>query len=82
MTKAASAANTQNTGMREIFIPKGPAREQQTKLISVNGKNYFLPMGKRSLVPEAVAQEYERSLEAQEAYDTMCERLQERAKKQ
>lgn len=73
------ARTEQTTGMREIFIPKGPAREQQTKLISVNGKNYLLPMGKRSLVPEEVAQEYERSVEAQEAFDTMSERLQKRA---
>ena len=73
------AKTAANAGMREIFIPKGPAREQQTMLISVNGKNYFLPMGKKSIVPEAVAQEYERSLEAREAYDTMSERLREKA---
>ena len=71
-------AKTAATGdaMREIFVPKGPARGEQKLFISVNGKNYVLPRGKRSLVPEIVAQEYERSLEAQEAYDSMSERIQ------
>ena len=69
---------TVENAMREIFVPKGPARGEQTLFISVNGKNYVLPRGKRSLVPEIVAQEFERSLEAQEAYDTMSERIREK----
>ena len=44
-------------------------------LISVNGKNYFVPKGKKTLVPNEVADEYERSVEAQEAFDRAREAM-------
>lgn len=65
----------ETAGRREIFVPKGAAREEQTMLISVNGKNYFVPKGKKTLVPNEVADEYERSVEAQEAFDRAREAM-------
>ena len=53
----------------ELFIPKGYANEDPNFFISVNGVNYLLPRGKKSLVPVAVAQEYERSVRAQQMLD-------------
>ena len=53
----------------EIFIPKGYANEDPNLFISVNGVNYLLPRGKKSLVPPAVAAEYERSVRAQQTLD-------------
>lgn len=54
--------------MREIFVPRAGDHEQQTLFISVNGKNYYVPCGKRSMVPDFVADEYERSVEAKNKF--------------
>lgn len=51
----------------EVFIPRGQANEDQNFFVSVNGKNYLLPKGKKSVVPKYVADEINRSFEAQEA---------------
>ena len=59
----------------EIYIPKGQANEDPNFLISVNGVNYLLPRGKKSMVPAFVAAEYNRSVEAQEALDQKMEEL-------
>ena len=61
----------------EIYIPKGQANEDPNFLISVNGVNYLLPRGKKSMVPAFVAAEYNRSVEAQEALDQKMEELLE-----
>lgn len=60
----------------EITIPKGYAHEETNLFISVNGKNYILPRGKTTKVPEAVKREFERSQRAQEKLDATIERLQ------
>lgn len=64
----------------EIYIPKGQANEDPNFLISVNGVNYLLPRGRKSMVPAFVAAEYNRSVEAQEALDRKMEELLEASK--
>lgn len=59
----------------EIFIPKGAATDDPNEFISVNGVNYILPRGKKSVVPACVAKEYERSLRAQERMDENIDRM-------
>lgn len=53
----------------ELVIPRGSDREEQNLFISVNGVNYLLPRGKKSLVPKAVAREYERHIRALDGFD-------------
>lgn len=60
----------------EIFVPKAPAREQQTMFISVNGKNYFLPTGQKVMVKPEIAAEFYRSMEAQNMRDEVFASLQ------
>lgn len=55
----------------EVFIPRGNDNDEKNMLISVNGKNYLLPRGKKSKVPAYVAYEYERSKQAlEQLYET------------
>ena len=51
----------------EIFVPRGRSNEDPNMFISVNGVNYLLPRGKKSLVPDFVAYEYERAMAAESA---------------
>ena len=59
----------------EIFIPRANANEDPNFFISVNGVNYLLPKGKKSVVPPAVAKEYNRAVKAQEASDENKDKL-------
>lgn len=59
----------------EIFIPKGYAGEEPNLLVGINGVNYLLPRGKKSLVPAAVAAEVERSRKAQTILDQRVDEL-------
>lgn len=76
-TKAAeaAAATEKETGAAaeddrvEVFIPKGYAGDEPNLFVSVNGKNYLLPRGKKSRVPAYVAYEINRSIKAQEILD-------------
>lgn len=52
----------------EIFVPRGSEKDEKNLLISVNGRNYLLPRGKKSMVPKAIAYEFERSKRAQERF--------------
>ena len=61
----------------EIFVPKGYAGDEPNVFVSVNGVNFLLPRGKKSLVPEEVAREFRRSQAAQEALDKRIEKLLE-----
>ena len=61
----------------EIFVPKGYTGDEHNVFVSVNGVNYLLPRGKKSLVPEEVAREFRRSQAAQEALDKRIEKLLE-----
>ena len=54
----------------EVFIPRGSnANDDPNMFVSVNGVNYLLPRGKKSKVPVEVAEEINRSLEAQAILD-------------
>lgn len=61
----------------EIFVPRGNSNEDPNLFISVNGVNYLLPRGKKSMVPVAVAYEYER---AQKAVAALYEKQDEMMK--
>lgn len=64
-------AEKKQDALVEIFVPRGNDKDEKNLLISVNGKNYLLPRGKKSKVPAAVAYEYERSKRALEKlYET------------
>lgn len=52
--------------MVRIFVPRDNSEEIQNLFIGVNGVNYLLPRGQYSEVPKFVADEYNRSLEAEE----------------
>lgn len=51
----------------EIYVPRGRSNEDPNLLISVNGVNYLVPRGKKSLVPDFVAYEYNRAMDAESA---------------
>lgn len=76
-TKAAEAAAAREEDTRdaaeddrvEVFIPKGYAGDEPNLFVSVNGKNYLLPRGKKSRVPAHVAYEINRAIKAQEILD-------------
>ena len=44
----------------EVFIPRGSDREDPNLFVGINGVNYLLPRGKKSMVPAAVAAEIAR----------------------
>ena len=61
----------------EVFIPRGGERADPNLFVGINGVNYLLPRGKKSLVPAAVAEEIARSDRAAEKlYESMDERKQ------
>ena len=64
----------------EVFVPKGYANDDPNFFVSVNGVNYLLPRGKKSLVPDFVAAEIERSKRATEAQDEKMEQMLEASK--
>ena len=41
----------------EVFIPRGSANDDPNLFVSVNGVNYLLPRGKKSLVPPHITEE-------------------------
>ena len=60
----------------EIFIPRGSnANDDPNMFVSINGVNYLLPRGKKSLVPVEVAEEIERSARAQGILDEHIDEL-------
>ena len=67
--------NIKDDGRVDLFIPRGSANDDPNLFIGINGKNYLLPRGKTSRVPKFVADEYNRSLRAQERYDETMDRL-------
>ena len=73
-------AATNKEGYVDLFIPKGYANDEPNYFISINGKNFILPKGKTSKVPQYVKDEYDRAMRAQEALDAKSEALLEKAK--
>ena len=68
--------------MVDLFVPRGSSVDEPNKIISVNGKNWVLPKGKTSKVPDFVKYEYERSQRAQEALDVKAAEMAEKAAEQ
>lgn len=64
-TKKAKAEETEVEEREDIFIPRGITGEDPNLFVSINGKNFLLPKGKKSNVPSYVAKEIRRSWEAQ-----------------
>ena len=73
-------ATTNKEGYVDLFIPKGYVNDEPNEFISLNGKNYILPRGTTSKVPEAVKREYEKSQRAQERLYRKSEELLEKTK--
>ena len=59
----------------EVCVPKGFAGEEPNLMVGLNGVNYLLPRGKTSMVPQAVADEIERSRKAQTLLDQKMDAL-------
>ena len=59
----------------EVFIPRGFGNEEPNVFVAVNGVNYLLPRGKKSLVPAPVAEELRRASRAQEQLDSRIDAL-------
>lgn len=78
--KASKATEEVKDNRVELFIPKGYANDDPNFFISVNGVNYILPRGKKSMVPDFVAAEYHRSVKAQERLDENIEQMLEASK--
>ena len=78
--KASKPDQTPKENRVEIFVPKGYANDDPNFFISVNGVNYLLPRGKKSMVPDFVAEEFYRSQKAQERLDENIEQMLEASK--
>ena len=78
--KASKPAETTKDNRVEVFVPKGYANDDPNLFVSVNGVNYLLPKGKKSLVPDYVAAEIERSKKAAEKQDEKMEQMLEASK--
>ena len=66
----------------EIFVPRVSGNTDPNLVIVINGKNYVMPKGKTSLVPKAVAEEWERKKRAQYKMDDAIFEMVEQAKQQ
>ena len=78
--KASKPAETTKENRVEVFVPKGYANDDPNLFVSVNGVNYLLPKGKKSMVPAHVAAEIERSKRAAEKQDEKMEQMLEASK--
>ena len=66
----------------DIYVPRGSANDEPDMFISVNGVNYLLPKGQTHNVPKAVADEFYRSLAAQEELDKKMQAMIDEANRQ
>lgn len=80
MANNENKASTPKEERVEVFIPRGYANDDPNFLVSVNGVNYVLPRGKKSLVPACVSYEVERSKRAEEALSEAMEKMLEASK--
>lgn len=77
---ATTKATTTADDRVEVFIPKGSANDDPNFFVGVNGVNYLLPRGKKSLVPAHVAAEINRSFKAEEEMDEHIDEMLEASK--
>ena len=80
MANNENKASKTNEERVEVFIPRGNANDDPNFYVSVNGVNYLLPRGKKSLVPPHIAAEIERSKKAQDRMDENIEQMLEASK--
>ena len=76
----ATTAETKTEKKVKVFIPKGYANDEPNLFVSVNGKNYLLPKGKESMVPQEIYDEIMRSRKAEDIMDQHIEEMQEASK--
>lgn len=74
-TEKKNTAAAETVERVEVFIPRGEKNDDPNFFVSVNGVNYLLPRGKKSLVPAHIAFEIQRSFAAQEAQDRRMEEM-------
>lgn len=55
-------------GFVAITVPRAGIHDEQNVYISVNDDCYLIPTGKTSIVPQHIADEYYRSIDAQNAF--------------
>lgn len=79
MANTKETATTKKDDRVELFIPKGAANDEPNLLIGVNGVNYVLPRGKKSMVPPHIKAEYDRSVAAQNTMDERVDELLQKA---
>ena len=79
-TKASTPVVAPEEDRVEVFVPKGYANDDPNLFVSVNGVNYLLPRGKKSMVPAHIAAEIERSKRAAEKQDEKMEQMLEASK--
>ena len=72
-------SDSKKPALVELFIPRGSSVDEPNVIISVNGKNYVLPKGKTSKVPDFVKYEYDRSIRAKEVMDVRAAEMAEKA---
>lgn len=60
----------------EIRVPRGRSNEEPCLMIGINGRNWLLPKGQVSMVPQYVAEEYQRHLEAVDSYSAQINNIQ------
>ena len=78
--KASKAAEKAKDDRVEVYIERGYANDDPNFFVSVNGVNYLLPRGKKSMVPAHVAAEIERSKKAKDKLDETMEQMLEASK--
>lgn len=60
-----------------IRVPRGRSNEEPCLMIGINGKNWLLPRGKTSEVPDYVAEEFNRHMDAVDAYSSKITEIQD-----
>lgn len=78
-TTAPVVETTKKDNRVEVYIPKGAANDDPNLFVGVNGVNYILPRGKKSMVPSHVKAEIDRSFSAQNAMDERVDELLQKA---
>ena len=84
MAKNDTTNNTpevQEVKYEDVFIYKSSELDDPNDLVCINGKNYVIPKGKTTKVPDFVKAEIERSRRAQEKLDNKIDALVAEASK-
>lgn len=63
-----------------VTVPRGAQNADPNVFIGINGVNYLLPKGQMSSVPPEVAQEYTRSIEAENRFFATADKLKSESK--